>query len=139
MKIVLDTNVLLAAISRRSKFYPIWQAIRNGDFDILVTTDILAEYSEIIAYELSPEVSENVLDTLETLPNIIPVHKYYFWNLITADPDDNKFVDCAIAGSASYLVTDDKHFNVLKSTPFPKVEMLSADQFLEMIMISSQT
>jgi putative PIN family toxin of toxin-antitoxin system len=134
MKIVLDTNVLSVAISRRSKFYPIWQAVRNGDFDLLVTTDMLDEYAEVIADDLSPEVSQNVMDALETLPNIIPVHKYYFWNLITADPDDNKFVDCAVAGSADYLVTDDKHFKVLKTIPFPKVEVLSSEAFLEMIL-----
>ncbi len=134
MKIVLDTNVLSVAISRRSKFYPIWQAVRNGDFDLLVTTDMLDEYAEVIADDLSSEVSQNVLNTLETLPNVVPVHKYYFWNLITADPDDNKFVDCAVAGSADYLVTDDKHFKVLKTIPFPKVIVLSSAKFLEMIL-----
>ncbi|MBK6996688.1 MAG: putative toxin-antitoxin system toxin component, PIN family [Saprospiraceae bacterium] len=134
MRIVLDTNVLSVAISRRSKLYPIWLAVRNGDFEMLVTTDILFEYSEVLTDDLSQEVSENVLDTLETLPNIIPVHKYYFWNLITVDPDDNKFVDCAVAGSANYIVTDDKHFNVLKTISFPKVEVLSSDQFLELVL-----
>lgn len=126
--------MLSVAISRRSKLYPIWQAVRSGDFELLVTTDILYEYSEVIADDLSPEVSENVLDMLEILPNIIPVHKYYFWNLITVDQDDNKFVDCGVAGSADYLVTDDKHFNVLKMIPFPKVIVLSSDQFLEMVL-----
>jgi len=134
MRIVVDTNVLSVAISRRSKFYPIWQAIRNGHFEMLVTTDILYEYSEVLADDLSPEVSENILDTLETLPNIIPIHKYYFWNLITFDPDDNKFVDCAVAGSADYIVTDDKHFKVLKNIPFPKVEVLSSEAFLALIL-----
>ena len=134
MKIVLDTNVLSVAISRRSKFYPIWQAVRNGDFDLLVTTDMLDEYAEVLADDLSPEVSQNVMDALETLPNVIPIHKYYFWNLITADPDDNKFVDCAVAGGAGYVVTDDKHFKVLKTIPFPKVAVLSSEEFLEMIL-----
>jgi len=134
MRIVLDTNVLSVAISRRSKFYPIWQAVRNGDFDLLVTQDMLDEYAEVVADDLSPEVSQNVMDALETLPNVIPVHKYYFWNLITADPDDDKFVDCAVAGGADYVVTDDKHFKVLKTIPFPKVMVLSSEEFLEMIL-----
>lgn len=95
---------------------------------------MLNEYAEVIADDLSPKVSENVLSALETLPNVIPVNKYYFWNLITTDPDDNKFVDCAVAGGANYIVTDDKHFKVLKTIPFPKIEVLSSDEFLEVIL-----
>ena len=134
MKIVLDTNVLSVAISRRSRFYPIWQAIRDGRIDILVTTDILAEYEEIIGSDLSVEVATFVLETLETLPNIEFIHKYFFWRLITADPDDDKFVDCAVAGSADFIVSDDRHFQVLKAIPFPKVIVLKAEEFLERIM-----
>lgn len=102
MKIVLDTNVPSVAIARRSRFYPIWQAIRDGRFDLLVTTDILMEYEEIIGSDLSIEVADFVLNTLETLPNVEFIHKYFFWKLIAADPDDDKFVDCAVAGSADY-------------------------------------
>ncbi|MBU6341467.1 MAG: PIN domain-containing protein [Bacteroidetes bacterium] len=45
------------------------------------------------------------------------------------DPDDNKFVDCAIAGQAKYIVTEDRHFNILKKIPFPKVLVLNTDAF----------
>lgn len=45
------------------------------------------------------------------------------------DPDDNKFVDCAIACNAKYLVSNDKHFRILKDIPFPKVELLTAQEF----------
>jgi len=40
-----------------------------------------------------------------------------------------KVVDCAIASGAKYLVSNDKHFNVLKSIPFPKVEIITANEF----------
>ena len=134
MKIVMDTNVLSVAIARRSQFYPIWLSLRNGEFALLVTTDILEEYEEIIGGDLSPELANFVLETLETLPNVHYIQKYYYWNLITADPDDDKFVDCAVAGSANFIVTNDKHFKVLRTIPFPKVEILSAEEFLEMVL-----
>ena len=56
MKVVLDTNVLAVVISRRSRFYPIWQSLRRDDFEMLVTPDILLEYDEILGGYLSPEV-----------------------------------------------------------------------------------
>jgi len=134
VKIVMDTNVLSVAIARRSQFYPIWQGLRNGEFELLVTTDILEEYEEILGGDLSPELANFILETLETLPNVHYIQKYYYWNLITADPDDDKFVDCAVAGSANFIVTNDKHFKVLRTIPFPKVEILSAEEFLEMVL-----
>lgn len=134
MRVVLDTNVLAVAVSRRSRYYPIWQSLRQGEFDLLITTDILFEYDEVIGYHLSPQVAANIVGGLELLPNTIYVNKYFFWNLIDSDPDDNKFVDCAIAGAADFIVTNDNHFKILKKIPFPSITVLNSDEFLEMIV-----
>jgi predicted nucleic acid-binding protein len=45
--------------------------------------------------------------------------------LIKTDPDDNKFVDCAISANAKFIVTNDKHFNILQKIEFPKVSVLN--------------
>lgn len=74
-----------------------------------------------------------VLQLIENAPNVRWITKYYKWNLIVADPDDNKFVDCAIACDAKFLVSDDKHFKILANTPFPKVTVLTAKKFKEII------
>jgi len=66
-------------------------------------------------------------------PNVVLVSSYFNWNLITKDPDENKFVDCTIAANARYLVSNDKHFNVLKSVPFPKLELLKLEAFEKLI------
>lgn len=58
---------------------------------------------------------------------------YYFWNLITVDPDDNKFIDAYVAADADYLVTNDAHFNEVKKVNFPLVNIVSADEFLEIL------
>jgi predicted nucleic acid-binding protein len=52
----------------------------------------------------------------------------------TVDPDDdNKFADAAIAANATLLVTNDRHFDVLKATGFPKVTTCTAQQFLQIL------
>ncbi len=133
MKIVLDTNVLLVSISSRSRYRPILDSFINEEFELCVTTDILLEYEEIIKEHMGDKFAEYVLQLIENAPNVRWITKYYKWKLIEADVDDNKFVDCAIACDAKYLVSDDKHFNILDGIPFPKVEVLTAKEFKEII------
>lgn len=131
---VLDTNVLVASISSRSPHHWIWQTlIYEKGFQLCVTTEILQEYEEVLQRFYGKEVAETVLETLEMLPNIVFIIRYYAWNLIKEDPDDNKFVDCAIAGQAELIVSEDKHFNVLKSYPFPKVLVVRIAEFKEIL------
>jgi predicted nucleic acid-binding protein len=49
------------------------------------------------------------------------------------DIDDNKFVNCAFAGNVHFLVSNDKHFNILKTTPFPKIPLLSITEFFKLL------
>ncbi len=75
----------------------------------------------------------NTMSAIEKSPDIIHINKYFFWNLITVDPDDNKFVDCAVAASADFIVIEDKHFNISKDIPFPPVTVISSDDFVEVL------
>ncbi len=129
MKVVIYTNVMLNAIFPNSKNYWIWEALLNREIHICVTSDILNEYEEIFEQFYDSLTAILFLDTLEILPNLIFIRKYYFWNLIIKDPDDNKFVDCAVASGSDYLVSNDKHFNVLKDIDFPKVFVLTETEF----------
>lgn len=62
------------------------------------------------------------------LPNVFYSRVFFRWNLI-ADPDDNKFVDCYVASGATYLITHDSHFSILKTVAFPKVNVVSIEEF----------
>ena len=129
MKIVLDTNILLTVISQKSANRIIFDAFLDEKYTLCVTTDILDEYAEIIEQKMGVKVADTLLELITEQPNVEFVTKYYTWNFIQNDPDDNKFVDCAIACNAQYLVSEDKHFNVLKNIPFPKVELLKVKEF----------
>lgn len=74
-----------------------------------------------------------MLETFVESPDIIFQRIYYSWNVISTDPDDNKFFDVAVAGGAHYLVTNDAHFNEAKRIPFPQISIVSADEFLGII------
>lgn len=69
IKVVLDTNSLLVSISKKSLYRPIFEALRNGEFRLLITTEILNEYAEIFEQRMSPVVSYNVLELISQLEN----------------------------------------------------------------------
>ncbi len=129
LSIVLDTNVFLVAFSRRSKYNWILQALLNEQYQLCLTTDIAFEYLEVVLRHGGRQAAHQVALFLERTEQVVWVHKYYAWRLIEADLDDNKFVDCAVAVNADYLVTEDQHFNVLQDIPFPTVRVLDIAGF----------
>lgn len=72
--------------------------------------------------------SENVPGVLENLKNVEFITNYHKFNLLK-DEDDNKFVDCAIASNADFIITHDADFNLLKKIDFPKVVLLNTADF----------
>ena len=91
------------------------------------------EYEEILARKANDLIAQNIIKMLVTLSNVEKTEVYYRWDLIESDKDDNKFVDCAITGNVDYLVSNDKHFNVLETIDFPEVPLLKAEEFLEIL------
>ena len=133
MNIVLDTNCLLMSLSRRSVYYPVWRDFVDGKYTLCVTNDILAEYEEILTHKVGPEIASNVITAILDLPNTKMVQVYYHLRLITADPDDDKFVDCAFKANARYIVTEDHHYDILKQTPFPYIDVVGIDEFIKLL------
>jgi len=127
--IVLDTNVLLVSISSKSPYHSIFKKLIGGAYDLGVTTDILMEYEQIIGRKFNSEVAKDTIRTLLALPNVKKINVYYNWNLIEADSDDNKFVDCAVSSNATGIVTQDKHFNVLRDIDYPNITLISIADF----------
>ncbi|MFN3488522.1 MAG: putative toxin-antitoxin system toxin component, PIN family [Emticicia sp.] len=134
MRVVIDTNQLLTCFSARSKTYWLWQAFQKQLFELCVTTEILDEYAEIFEQKYNFDAAELILDILVESPNVIFIKEYFFWELIKVDPDDNKFVDCALMANADFIITEDNHFNVLKTIPFPKILVLSLAEFHHLIL-----
>ena len=132
-KIVLDTNCLISSLSRRGQYYPVWKGLQTGEYVLCVSTEILEEYAEIITQKMSVEVAANVIHLLLESKNVELINPYFRLQLIEADHDDNKFVDCAFAANATYIVSDDKHYDVLKEVEFPQILVLKLKEFLGLL------
>ena len=113
-KIVLDTNCLLACISSKSENFRVWKDFQAGRFTLCVSNETLEEYQEIIARKANHVVAENVVNAIVESEFVEFIDPQFHLDLIAADHDDDKFIDCAFAANAVYIVSDDSHFDVLK-------------------------
>ena len=130
-RLVLDTNSLIQCIAHKSKYHDIWLSILDGRHTMCVTNEILEEYEEILERKASHTFATLAINVILNNPHTLFVTPYYHFQLIQADPDDNKFVDCAISGNAQYIVTEDRHYDTLKRIDFPKVDIVNLDDMLD--------
>lgn len=98
-----------------------------------MNTEILDEYEEIFSQKTKPEVAKNVVEAIARLHTTVYQEIYVHFGLIYEDEDDNKFVDCAVSANASYIVTNDKHYNVLKNLPWPKISVVNINEFMNLL------
>lgn len=134
MKVVIDSNVLLISIGKKSHYKPIWESFIAGKYQLVISNEIIHEYEEILLKHSAPGAAVLVMEILSESPDVIYKRTFYSWNAISEDPDDNKFFDVAVAGNIDFLVTNDNHFNKAKKAFFPKVNIISAKEFLEIIL-----
>lgn len=133
MRIVLDTNCLLRVIPPGSKYRRVWDAFTDMEYTLCVSNEILEEYEEIISSHASPIAASVTVEEILKAHNVLRVDVRFRFGLIEADPDDNKFVDCAIVSNAKYIVSDDRHFDVLRDIPFPHVDVVRLEDFAKTI------
>lgn len=98
-----------------------------------VNTEILNEYEEIISQKTTREIAQNIVEAIARLHTTVYQEVYIHFGLIEQDFDDNKFVDCAVAVDAEYIVTNDSHFNILKEIDWPKVAVVTIKEFASQI------
>ncbi len=128
--LVIDTNCLVQMISRHSLYRKIWDDFLRRKFMLCVSNEILEEYQEIIERQTTSRIAENVVLLILNSRNVSFVDPHFRLALITEDPDDNKFVDCAFAANADYLVSNDRHFDILRKISFPHLNLVTLDQLL---------
>jgi putative PIN family toxin of toxin-antitoxin system len=127
--VLIDTNVMMVALSPKSNLHWLYQAVINEKVLLVVSNEIILEYEEQLRFRYGETAVVEFLLILAEAPNVIDCEPYFKWSLLKQDPDDNKFVDAYIAGSADYIITHDKHFDVLKPLTFPKINMVNAYEF----------
>ena len=130
-RVVIDTNCLLAILPSRSPYHSVWTEFLANKLEICVSNEILMEYEEILSEKTSPSFADSIIQAILNRKNLVRVSPVWRFNLIAQDPDDNKFVDCAVCGRAEYLVSNDRHFQVLRDVSFPPITLVTLQEFVD--------
>lgn len=136
MRITVDTNVLVSATFWNGNSHKIIEGIEQKQFVLVLSKNILQEYSEVLEYdEIREKIRDKNLDMKYTLHKIISlatiVEPTAILHIIQDDPDDNKVLECALEGSVDYIVTQDNHLLKLKN--FQGIIIMTPEDFLKLV------
>jgi uncharacterized protein len=133
MKIVLDTNVFISGIFFSGPPFQILRAWKNKRLQIILSQDILIEYQRVAESLTIKYPSIDILPIIE----LVTVHGQFvdtknFDITVCEDPDDNKFIECAIASNTKIIVSGDKH--LLKIKEFKGIKVYKPREFVEIYL-----
>ncbi|WP_375480373.1 putative toxin-antitoxin system toxin component, PIN family [uncultured Nostoc sp.] len=112
MKVIIDTNILVsAAIADKNPEAVILFVVANSDFEWVVSAEILAEYKEVLKrprLKLTEAQHQRWVYLIDSVITLIDVDVEVDF---PRDRKDAKFLACAIAAEADFLITGDTDFN----------------------------
>jgi len=132
IRVVLDTSVVVSALlfgGLPGSLIGMW---KSGKILPLCSREIIDEYLKVLSYpkfQLSEEEVSYLL-TQEILPWFEVVEVPRGKSYVKDDPEDDKFIWCAIVGKADFIVSGDKHLLELKSCP---VRVIQVREFLKIL------
>ena len=127
-KIVIDTNIYISAIFWGGKPRAIVDLGRSGQVLIFTSSEIEEEIEKKLRtkFGLSDEETAQILLDFSTFT--VPVTVSRRVSVIDDDPDDDKFIECAVASRAGFIVSGDKHLLALEE--YEGIKMMKAADFL---------
>ena len=132
-RIILGTNCLLMSIPRKSPYHQILLDFLAGKYLLCVSNEVVLEYEEILTRKVGSLVANNIINAILASSNTIFINPQKRYQLIKSDPDDNKFVDCAISANAKYIVSQDHHYDVIRFNPEFDFTAIDIDAFLAIL------
>ena len=129
MKIVLDTNVVISGTFFDGTPNKLISAIGASYFDVYATQEIIEEYQETVEELIERKQGSLREDILSAFISKLNVIESTTEISICRDPDDNKFIECAIDAKALYIVSGDKDLLTIKE--YEGIEIITVAEFVE--------
>lgn len=133
-KVVLDTNVLVSALLFRGNLSRIVDLWENGEITPVISKETFGELENVLAYpkfsltakEIKAIIKENILPFFEVIDITADVSG------ICRDPDDDKFLSCAVSSGAEIIVSGDEDLCDLKK--YKSIKIMNASDFLKLFV-----
>ena len=128
-KVVLDTNVTVSALFWDGNPRKIYDLVRHGKLIMLLSDDMEKEFIRVLGYEkfgLSPQEIMPFVRNLRTHARHVKTKSKI--SIVTVDPTDNIFLECALDGGANSIISGDRHLHDLEV--YKGIEIVSAKEFL---------
>ena len=131
LKVVIDTNVYISAIFWGGNPRKIIELGRDGKINIYTSNDIIKEITEVLLnkFKLNYDDVERIF--LDFSSFTILVKPFQPLKIIKQDPDDDKFLECAISCNANYIISGDRHLLNLKE--YKGIRIVNSSEFLQII------
>ena len=130
MKVVIDTNVFVSSFfgGNPRKIIDLW---KKGDISLCLSKDILEEYVDILQRVglRKEEEIEELLSLFAKGVNIIFTTRTPEIKVVKDDPDDDKFIECAVALKAKVIITGDRALRAMGE--YMGIKILNPKEFLK--------
>jgi putative PIN family toxin of toxin-antitoxin system len=129
VRVILDTNVFVSGVFFTGPPYQILKAWRNGALSLVISEEILAEYQKVgkvLAEEFPAIDLQPILDLVTISAEIVQSQRLS--EPVCDDPDDDKFIACALASKSKVIVSGDKH--LLKVSGFRGIRVITPREFI---------
>lgn len=129
-KVVIDTNIFVSGFGWDGKPEAILALLKDDYIKNYLTAEIFEELKRVISYKklnFSESLQNKILEFVFFYSIFIESHESI--SAIKSDPDDNKFLECAVNADAEFVISGDPHLLTLKR--YGPVEIVNADEFLE--------
>lgn len=133
MTVVIDTNVIVQMFGSQSPYARLKQALSRGEIHLVVSTPIYLEYEEVVVRYADEARWKQVARFLQLISmlhdTVVHASPAFRFRTISRDQDDDAFADAAITAEASFIITHDRHFDVLHDSGY-RPRPITPDDFI---------
>ena len=137
LRVVLDTNIIISGMATTGTVpYKVLEAWRANKFVLLTSPSILQEVQEVLSRPKITSYLHLTASGIQSVLNVLSTRAFITQGIlavdvVVSDPDDNKFIACALEGSATYIVTGDN--DLLRIQEYDGVKIVNARAFLDRV------
>ena len=128
-KVVIDNNVLVSAFGWHGKPEEVVKLAATGMVENFTSMEMLSELARVVGYpklRFPESLQAEIIETVFTSSSLVNVSEPL--EVIKADHDDNRVLECAVAACVDFIISGDKHLLDLKM--FRDIEIVTPEDFL---------